>query len=340
MTRSTRDSCDVGSLASVVFVVPCCVPARIEGTNDHVPASQDDGDDNDVKPTRPSRSDWRSDSFSVYEYRDPWPKFISEQSLTLNLSCDIKNYGNQVDRESWYLHRDSRDWTMIKETSLEHAMILRSAPSCEYLKLGKRRLVDDWTFVAFYNWDWYRLSCYRVPQRTIEITWYYNTCWNNDNWWFAPWDVSPMKEIDRRVDDRDEAKCEGTGNANADIKLFRYVARRRVERRSWLLTEYRPKTVATELVVAKVAHKRVHLVPWDLDQQPQKSVKGRLQTSTFVKHTDDYQRTQPSTSHYFYKLRENKADSRSCKVFFLFGKNSWVNVVNCVLSLPVTRIYL
>lgn len=125
-----------------------------------------------------------------------------------------------------------------------------------------------------------------------------------------------MKEIDRRVDDRDEAKCEGTGNANAGIKLFRYVARRHVERRNWLLTEYRPKTVATELVVAKVAHKRVHLVPWDLDQQPQKSVKVRLQTPTFVKLTDDYQRTQLSTSHYFYKLQENRPDSRSCKVSF------------------------
>lgn len=64
-----------------------------------------------------------------------------------------------------------------------------------------------------------------------------------------------MKETDRRVDNRDEAKCEGTGNAG--IELFRCVARRRVERRGWLLTEYRPKTVATELVVAKVAHKRV-----------------------------------------------------------------------------------
>ena len=55
VARSTRDSRDAGFLASVVSAIPCCVPARIEGTNGHVPTtSQDDGDDNDVKPTRPS----------------------------------------------------------------------------------------------------------------------------------------------------------------------------------------------------------------------------------------------------------------------------------------------
>lgn len=71
-----------------------------------------------------------------------------------------------------------------------------------------------------------------------------------------------MWETDRRADDdRAEAKCEGRGNASAGIESFGCVARRRVERRGWLLTEYRPKTVATELVVAKVARKRVHLVP-------------------------------------------------------------------------------
>lgn len=42
---------------------------------------------------------------------------------------------------------------------------------------------------------------------------------------------------------------------SAVLELLRCVARRRVER-GWLLTEYRP--TATELVVAKVANKRVH----------------------------------------------------------------------------------
>ncbi|KAK1127535.1 hypothetical protein K0M31_004067 [Melipona bicolor] len=47
VTRSTRDSRDACFLASVVSAIPCCVPARIEGTDGHVPTSQDDGDDND-----------------------------------------------------------------------------------------------------------------------------------------------------------------------------------------------------------------------------------------------------------------------------------------------------
>lgn len=91
-------------------------------------------------------------------------------------------------------------------------------------------------------------------------------------------------------------KCDGRGNANAAFELFPYVARRRVERRGWLLTEYRPKSVATELVVAKVARKTREIRP--LDDNPMSKLPGR---------------TQPLSTR---ELRKNT------RLFFFF-ENSW-----------------
>lgn len=108
-----------------------------------------------------------------------------------------------------------------------------------------------------------------------------------------------MKETDRRVDNRDEAKCEGTGNAG--IELFRYVARRRVERRrGWLLTEYRPKTVATELVVAKVAHKRV---------QPRSPRFGSPTSNSSICHLSNLS-NDPSSNVVYIQTIANKRNPR------------------------------